>query len=130
MQVVRTVVQSKLIVLTVQRELTLADAVAPTANQCREVRLVAAGELLDAVVTLNNVCYFAIFIGNHDSTYCATIIRDSYFITLTVLQNVKIRLFSIHRGLEILAVQTTQIRCFVCVCHIVNVLSYLIYFAK
>ena len=68
MQVVRSIVKSQLILLAVQNELAFADTVTPTSDQCRQIRLVSAGQLLNAVVTLDNVSYFTILAGNHNST--------------------------------------------------------------
>ena len=88
MQVVRTVVQCQLIFLAVQGKLTFADAVSPASNQRREIRLLSAGQLLDAAMTLNNVSYISILVWNHDSTDSTTIIRDSNFVTFAVAQDV------------------------------------------
>ena len=121
MQVVRTVVGSQLILFAVQLKLSFSDTVAPATNQCRQVRLLSAGELLDAAMTLNDVCYVAVFIRNHDSNNSAAIVRDCHFKTLTVLQDVKVCLLTINSCLEILAIQSTQILCFCFVCHIISV---------
>ena len=112
MQMVGTVVEGQLIVLAIQRELTLADTVTPTANQGGEIRLLTAGELFDTVVTLDHVTYFTVFVRHHDSADGTAIIRDGYFETLTVPEDVQIGLLTINGGLEVLALQTTCIRCF------------------
>ena len=118
MQVVGTVVECQLIFFTVQDELSFTDAVTPTTNECWQVLLLATRQLLDAAVSLNDVCHFAILVRNHDSTDSATVVRDSYFVTFTVLQDVKVRFLTIDSGLEVFALQTTEIRIFNCVCHI------------
>ena len=74
MKVVGTVVESQLVFFAIKRKLSLADTVAPSANKGREVGLVTAGELLNAVMSLNDVSYFAILIGDHNCTNGTSII--------------------------------------------------------
>ena len=66
MQVVGTIVQGQLVVLAVQRELTFADAVAPTANQGGEERFLPTHQLFNVGMALNNVTYFAVLVRYHD----------------------------------------------------------------
>ena len=73
-KVVRSVVKCQLVLLAVQNELTFADAVSPTTYQSRQVWLIAAGKLLDVVMTLDNVSYFAILTWNHNSTNGTSIV--------------------------------------------------------
>ena len=115
-QMVRTVVECQLVFLTVQCELSLTDTVTPATNQCREVRLIAAGQLLNTIVTLNDVSNVTILIGNHDSHNGTTIVRDGYLIAFTVTEDVQVGLLTVDSGLEVFSLQTTQIRIFCC-CH-------------
>ena len=124
MQVVRTVVECQLVLLAVQRELTFADTVAPATNQGREVGLVTAGELLDTIMTLDNVSNVTILVGHHDGHNGTTIVRDGYLIALTVTKDVQVGLLTVDRGLEVFSLQTTQIRIFCNVCHNLTGFSY------
>ena len=112
MQMVGTVVECQLVVLAVQGELSFADAVTPTSNQSGQVGLFTAHELLDAAMTLDDVTYFTVLVGYHNGTDSTSIIRDGYFVTQTVLQDVQIGFLTIDRGLKVLAFQPTQRRCF------------------
>jgi hypothetical protein len=114
---VGTVVEGQLIVLAVQRELSFADTVTPATDKRGEIRLLTTGELLDTVVTLDHVTYVTVFVWHHDSTDGTTIIRDGYFETLTVPEDVQIGLLTVNGGLEVLALQTAQIHCLCSVRH-------------
>ena len=123
-EMVGTIVDGQLIILAIQCELTFADAVSPSSNQSRKVRFFTAGKLFYTSVSLDDITYIPVFIGNHDSYDSTTIIRHSNLVTFTVLKDVQICFLSIDRGLEIFTIQTTQIRVFSRVIHIPNVLSY------
>ena len=114
---VRTIVDCQLIILAVQSELAFADTVSPTSDKGREIRLVTTCELLDTVVSLNNVSYIAILVWHHDSADGATVVTDCYFVTLAISKDVQVGFLTIDSGLEVLPLQTTQIRCFCCISH-------------
>ena len=118
MQVVWAVIECQLIVFAVQRKLTFANTIAPTSNQCRKIGLLATHQLFNATMSLDNICYFTVFVWHHDGTDSTTVVTYCYLVALAVLQDVEIRLLTIHCGLEILTIQTAQIRCFRCVSHI------------
>ena len=115
MQGVGTIVDGELILLAVQLELAAADAVAIATDERREIRLGAVDDSFDGVVSLDDVGIVAVAVGNHNGYEGASVIGDGNFIAQTVFQNVKIGLFAVDSGLEVFALQTTEIRCFHCV---------------
>ena len=65
-QMVGTIVDSKVVFLTVHNKLSLADTVAVTANQGAEEWLGAIDNTLDTVMSLYNIGHLAFLIWNHD----------------------------------------------------------------
>ena len=107
MQVVGSIIECQLILLAIQRKLSLADAVAPTTYQCRKVGLLSAGQLFNTIVTLNNVSNVSVFVGHHNGDDSSTIVGDCYFIAFTVTENVQIGFLTFDGGLEVFSLQTT-----------------------
>ena len=75
--------------------MSFGDAVAVTADKGGAVRLGGVNDVLDVVVTLNDVGHVPVLVGHHDGNNCASVIRDGYFIPLTVFQDVQIRILSV-----------------------------------
>ena len=88
MQVVGTIIEGELVVLAVERELTLADAVAIASDKGGAIDLVGFHKSLNAVEALDDVSYLALPVGHHDGTDGAAIVGDCHFVTFTVAQNV------------------------------------------
>ena len=116
--VVITVVEGHLIFLAVQVELTVGDAVAITTNEGGKIRLGRIDDVLNVVVSLNDIGTLSVLIGNHDGNDCSTIVGDGHLIAETILEDKKICLVSVHSGLKVFALQATDITCFGCVRHI------------
>ena len=88
MQGVGAVVDSQLIVFAVQNELSLGNAVAVAADKGRAVRLWGVDDILNVVVTLNDVGYLTVFVGYHDCYNGTAIVGNCDFKAFAVLQDV------------------------------------------
>ena len=75
-QGVGAIVDGQAVLLSVQLELTLADAVAVATNQGGKVRLGRIHDCVDVVVTLDDVCHLAVLVRNHDGHDGATVVGD------------------------------------------------------
>ena len=118
MQTVGTVVDGQHILLAVKLESAFADAVAISANQRGEIRLRGVDDILNVVMTLNDVGSDTVFVGNHDGYNSPTVVGNGYLIAILISQNEKICLLSVDGGLKIFAFQTTNVVCLRCVRHI------------
>ena len=118
MQAVRTIIDRQLILLAMQLEASLANAVAVSSDKCREIRLWRIYYIVDIVVTLNNVGSITISIRNHNSNQSASIVRDSHFITFTVSQDVEVGFFTGYCRLKVGSLQSTDVFCLGCVHHL------------
>ena len=87
MEVVGAVVDCKAVLLAVNCELALAYAVAVAAYQCAEEWLGAVQEVIDAVVSLDDIGVVAVLVGNHDAAYCASVVCYCHFATSLVLED-------------------------------------------
>ena len=76
MQVVGTIVGGELILLSVQLELTLGDAVAETTDEGGEERLRRVDHIVDVVVALNDIGHFPVLVGHHDGNDGASVVGD------------------------------------------------------
>ena len=112
MKGVRTVVDGQLILFAVQRELSTADTVAVSSDECRQKRLWAVNYILDIVVSLNNVGNFSILIGHHDCYNGSTVVGDCNLISESVSQYVQIGFLSVDSGLKVFTLQATEVFCF------------------
>ena len=109
MQMVRTIVNRQLIFLTVQDELTFSNTVAITADQCTEEWFRAVDNLINGVMTLDNVCIIAILVRNHDGYYGSTIVGDCHFSARFVLQDEQVGLLTFDNFLKIGFLKAAQI---------------------
>ena len=80
MERVGAVVHEQLILLSVELELATADAVAIASDECRKIGFRTVDDILDVVVSLDNVGHIAILVRNHDGYNGTTIICYSHFI--------------------------------------------------
>jgi hypothetical protein len=108
-EVVRTIVDSQLILLAIEGELTMLDAVAITTDECAQEGFGRCYNLVDRVVTLHYVAQLAVAVGHHDGEQCTAIVCESYLITQLVGEDVEVRFLTIDIFLKIGLLQARYI---------------------
>ena len=117
-QTVGAVVDGQLVFLAMELETSFADAVAIAADKRGKVGLGRIDDILYVVVALDDIGPYAILVRYHNGNDCASIVGDGHLVALVVPQNEKIRLLSVHGGLEVLTSQATYCLCLRVVRHI------------
>ena len=85
MQAVGTVVDGQLVFLAVELELTFGNAVAVAADERREVGFGRVDDILNIVVSLNDIGQSALAVGYHNGNDGASVIGYGDFVANTVL---------------------------------------------
>ena len=100
MQAVAVIVGDELVLLAVERELAVADAVAIATDECTEVA--AVGTILDivgyVVMTQAHVGHLAVLVGHHDADDASAEVGEAYFHACCVLQYVKLSAVCLEVG--------------------------------
>ena len=105
-QVVGTIVDGQLILLAVEVELALGNAVAVAADEGAEERLGAVDQAVDVVVALDDVGYVAVAVGHHNRNDGTTIVGDAYLIAGGILEDVETNLLAGNYLLKIRGLET------------------------
>ena len=107
-QVVGAVVDGQVVLLAVEGELAVADAVALATYEGGEEGLGRAHAVVNVVVSLNHVGIVAVAVGHHNSYECAAIVGDGHFHTVFVGQEEEVGGFTIDFFLEIFTLQSAE----------------------
>ena len=83
-QAVGTVVDGQHVLLAVQLESSLADAVAVAADERGKIGLRRIDHILNVVVALDHVGSDTVFVRYHDGDNCATVVGDGHFIAILI----------------------------------------------
>ena len=106
-QVVRPVVHGEVVLLAVEREATLADAVAVAAYERAEERFGRIEAVVDIIVSLDNVGIVAVAVGHHDSHERAAVVGNGHFHAVFISQEKQIYGLAVDFLLEILSFEPT-----------------------
>ena len=111
---VRAIVESYVVLLAVENELTLLDTVAETTDESRKERLCSVDIVIDVIMSLDDISHVAVLVRNHDCCNSTTKVSYCDLSTVSITEYIEISLFSLDGGHEVFTLQTTDVFC----CHI------------
>ena len=101
MKVVRTVVDCEMILLAIECELTLTNAVAIATYKRREEGFGRRDAIFNIIMSLNNIRINAILIRHHDCHERTTIVRYRNFHTISIGKHEEVNFLTINDFLKV-----------------------------